>query len=293
MSGPAILAPTLLALGAAFCFALALILTQYGLRTVPSWRSPLYTIGGSMVLAWTAALLFVDWRSFDAGAAAIFAAVGCIFPVVVSILAVRSNERLGPAVAGAAGNVTPLFAVLFAVLFLGERLGWVQLAGLALVVGGVALMALRGGAGGRHWSVWVLGLPLAAAVIRGAVQPAIKTALAVWPEPLAAAAIGYSLSTVVIVSLVGRRALAAGPGDRRGVRWFLAVGLFNGTATFLLYAALGLGSIALVAPLVALFPLMAVVMSYLLLRDERLHAVGLLGILVSVAGVIFLLIGGT
>ena len=33
MSGPAILAPTLLALGAAFCFALALILTQYGLRT--------------------------------------------------------------------------------------------------------------------------------------------------------------------------------------------------------------------------------------------------------------------
>ena len=293
MSGPAILAPTLLALGAAFCFALALILTQYGLRTVPSWRSPLYTIGGSMVLAWTAALLFVDWRGFDAGAAAIFAAVGCIFPVVVSILAVRSNERLGPAVAGAAGNVTPLFAVLFAVLFLGERLGWVQLAGLALVVGGVALMALRGGAGGRHWSVWVLGLPLAAAVIRGAVQPAIKTALAIWPEPLAAAAIGYSLSTVVIVSLVGRRALAAGPGDRRGVRWFLAVGLFNGTATFLLYAALGLGSIALVAPLVALFPLMAVVMSYLLLRDERLHAVGLLGILVSVAGVIFLLIGGT
>ena len=98
---------------------------------------------------------------------------------------------------------------------------------------------------------------------------------------------------MVIVSLVGRRALVAGPGDRRGVRWFLAVGLFNGTATFLLYAALGLGSIALVAPLVALFPLMAVVMSYLLLRDERLHAVGLLGIFVSVAGVIFLLIGGT
>ena len=143
--------------------------------------------------------------------------MGCIFPVVVSILAVRANERLGPAVAGAAGNVTPLFAVLFAVLFLGERLGWVQLAGLALVVAGVALMALRGGAGGRHWSVWVLGLPLAAAVIRGAVQPAIKTALAIWHEPLAAAAIGYSLSTVVIVSLVGRRALAEGPGDRGGV----------------------------------------------------------------------------
>ena len=41
MTGTAILAPGLLALGAAFCFALALILTQYGLRTVPSWRSPI------------------------------------------------------------------------------------------------------------------------------------------------------------------------------------------------------------------------------------------------------------
>ena len=105
------------------------------------------------------------------------------------------------------GNVTPVFAVLGAVLFLGERLGPGQVAGLAMVVGGVALLALRGGAGGRQWPVWVLGLPLAAALVRGAIQPAIKTALALWHEPLAAAAIGYTLSTVVILLLVGRRAL--------------------------------------------------------------------------------------
>lgn len=282
----------ILALGAAFCFALALILTQFGLRTMPSWRSPLYSIGGALVVAWLAAILFVDWRSFNLDAALIFAAVGCIFPVVVSILAVRSNERLGPAVAGAVGNVTPIFAVLGAVLFLGERLGLLQLAGLAMVVGGVALLALRGGTGGRHWSVWVLGLPLAAALVRGAIQPAIKTGLALWPEPLAAAAIGYALSTVVIVFLVGRRALREGPAIRSGVLWFLAVGFANGTATFLLYAALGLGSITVVAPLVALFPLMGVVMSWIFLRGEQLHAIGLLGIVVSVAGVILLLVGG-
>ncbi len=284
-------AAALLALAAALCFAVALILTQYGLRTVPSWRSPLYTIGGSMMVAWLAAFVFVDWRSFDWQAAAIFAGVGCVFPVVVSILAVRGNEALGPAISGAAGNVTPLFAVLAAVLFLGERLSWLQLGGLVLVVGGVALMALRGGAGGLRWPVWMLGLPLAAALVRGAIQPAIKAGLALWHEPLAAAAIGYSLSTVVIVSLVGRRALAAGPVDRVGLLWFLGVGMSNGMATFLLYAALGLGSIALVAPLVALFPVMTVVLSYLFLRNERLHAVGLFGIAVSVVGVVVLLRG--
>lgn len=288
---PGQLAPALLSLGAAFCFALALILTQYGLRTVPSWRSPLYTIGSSSLGAWLAALPLVDWSGFDWTAALIFAAVGCVFPVFVSILSVRSNERLGPAVAGAAGNVTPLFAVLGAVLFLGETLALGQLAGLVLVVGGVALMALRGGTGGRRWSIWVLGLPLAAALVRGAIQPAIKSGLALWHEPLAAAAIGYTLSAVVIVSLVGRRALASGPADRTGKLWFVGVGLSNGLATLLLYAALGLGSITVVAPLVAVFPLIAVIMSYLFLHDEKLHAIGLLGILISVVGVIVLLVG--
>jgi drug/metabolite transporter (DMT)-like permease len=281
----------LLALAAAVCFALGQVLIQFGLRTVPSWRSPIYSIGGSAVLAWIFALAFVDFRQLRLDAAAIFAGVGLIFPVVVSILSVRSNEKLGPAVAAAVGNVAPLFAVSAAIVFPGERPTPGQLAGLALIVAGVALIALRGGAGRRRWPVWVLALPLSAALIRGAIQPAIKTALALWPEPLAAAAIGYTLSTVVILLLVGGRARRTGPADRRGVLWFTLVGVFNGAATFLLYAALGLGSITLVAPLVALFPLLAVVLSLLLLRGEQLHALGLLGIAISVGGVILLLLG--
>jgi drug/metabolite transporter (DMT)-like permease len=128
-------------------------------------------------------------------------------------------------------------------------------------------------------------------MVRGAIQPAIKTGLALWHEPMAAAAIGYTMSTIVILSLVGRRALREGPADREGVWWFTGVGVFNGAATFLLYAALGLGSITVVAPLVAVFPLIAVVLSFFFLREERLHAMGLLGIVVSVAGVILLLTG--
>ena len=286
MSGAA-----LLALAAALCFAIALILTQYGLRTMPSWRSPLYSIGGSMIVAWLMAAIFVDPAGFNLKAALIFAGVGVVFPVMASILSVRANEKLGPAVAGAVGNVSPLFAVLGAVVFLGEHLGLVQAAGLALVVAGVALLALRGGAVGRQWPLWVLLLPLSAAVVRGAVQPVIKTGLGLWHEPMAAAAIGYTLSTIVILSLVGRRAWREGPAHRAGVGWFTAVGMFNGSATFLLYAALGLGSISVVAPLVAVFPLIAVVLSFFFLREEKLHALGLAGIVVSVGGVILLLTG--
>ena len=59
--------------------------------------------------------------------------------------------------------------------------------------------------------------------------------------------------------------------------WFTGVGVFNGAATFLLYAALGLGSITVVAPLVAIFPLIAVGLSLIFLRGEQLHVVGLAG----------------
>jgi drug/metabolite transporter (DMT)-like permease len=281
-----------LALAAALLFAVALILQQYGLRTIPSWRSPLYSIGTTMVVGVALAVIFVDPAGFQPRAAMIFAAVGLIYPVASSILSVRSNERLGPAIAGAVSNVTPIFAVLGAVLFLDERLGIGRLMGLALVVVGVALLALRRGAGHRQWPLWVLVLPLTGALVRGSVQPAIKTGLALWPDPMAAATIGYIVSTAMIILLVGRRAVRAGPADRRGVLWFVGVGLCNGGATFLLYAALGLGSITVVAPLVALFPLIAVVLSLVFLREERLHALGLLGIAVSVAGVILLLVAG-
>jgi drug/metabolite transporter (DMT)-like permease len=283
----------ILALAAAFCFALAQILIQFGLRSVPSWRSPLYTIVSCTVVAWLAVPFFIDWHEMNLRAVAIFAAVGFIFPVMVSILTVRSNEKLGPAVAAAIGNVSPIFAVLGAVLFLDERLKPLQAAGLALIVAGVMLLALRGGAGGRKWPLWVLALPLAAAFIRGAIQPAIKTGLALWHEPLMAAAVGYTSSAIVIVALVGRRALREGRADPKGVRWFIGVGAANGLATFFLYAALGLGSITLVAPLVAVFPLIAVALSWLMLKGERLHALGLLGIVISVTGVIALLLGGT
>ena len=84
-------AAALLALAAAACFALGQVLIQFGLRTVPSWRSPIYSIGGSAVLAWAFALFFVDWRLFQIEAAAMFAGVGLIFPVLVSILSVRGS----------------------------------------------------------------------------------------------------------------------------------------------------------------------------------------------------------
>ena len=90
---------------------------------------------------------------------------------------------------------------------------------------------------------------------------------------------------MVILSLVGRRALAAGPPDRIGRLWFVGVGMSNGTATFLLYAALGPGLDRRGGAAGRRLPADRRGAELSLLRDERLHAIGLLGIVVSVAGV--------
>jgi drug/metabolite transporter (DMT)-like permease len=107
-------------------------------------------------------------------------------------------------------------------------------------------------------------LPLAAAVIRGAVQPVIKLGSERWPSPFAAVVIGYTISFAVLV-------FAAFVHDPKLVRRFDrrgAVGLCNGLAVLSLYAALGHGPVALVAPLVASYPLVTLLLSFVFLKHE-------------------------
>ncbi len=280
----------LFSLGAAAFLGAGLIASQYGLRHAPAWRAPVYSVpisalGVALTTPWT-----IDLAGWNTEAALLFAAVGAVFPVAVSFLTVESNARIGPSLTSALGNVAPVFAVLGAVLFLAESLSWGQAGGLALVVGGVVLMALRGVGVAASWPTWILALPLLSAFVRGAVQPAIKAGLALWPDPWAATLIGYTVSSVVALALTHRRRRAAGPPDRRAVLWFCVQGLLNGTSTFLIYAALGIGSIALVSPLVATYPLFALAFGVAMLKSERPGPRALAGILVSVAGVIVLLL---
>ena len=67
----------------------------------------------------------------------IFAAVGLVFPAVLTILTFASNRALGPVVTGALGNLSPLLSVAVAVLLLHEPLRPLQFAGLVVAVLGV------------------------------------------------------------------------------------------------------------------------------------------------------------
>ena len=285
-------AAIVLALASAVCFGAALLLTQLGLRDLSPLAGAAVSIPSSTLLMICAAPIVLADGMGPWAAVPIFAAVGLLFPGVVTLLTFEANRLLGPVVTGTLGNLAPLFAVAIAVAMLGEPLRPARLAGLIAIVAGIMIITSSGRAETPRWRSWALLLPLAAAAIRGLVQPSVKLGLEIWPSPFAAALIGYLVSSVIVLSaarLQTGRFVAKAPA--RSLLWFAGVGLCNGLAVLLMYAALANGPVTLVSPLVATYPLVTVAGSVLLFG--RLHGGSRLAfaVILTVSGVVLLLAG--
>lgn len=168
----------LLALSAAILTALALVLTQFGLRSLDPLTGASISIPTTALLLLGIAPLTVDFRNWHAGSVTIFALAGVIFPVAVTLLTFASNRQIGPTLTGALGNLSPLFAVGLAVVLVGEVPTWLQLIGAFVIFLG-AIILLSGRTIEHHpAALWIFGLPVAAAFLRGIVQPVVKIGLA-------------------------------------------------------------------------------------------------------------------
>lgn len=245
------------------------------------------SIPSATLLFWCASPVMLGAHPWNWHGAAIFAAVGLFFPATVTLLSFEANRRMGPNAAGAIGNLAPLFAVVFAVLMLGEDLRLTQALGIAAIVIGV--MMISGPGRSAAWHAAAIVLPLTAAAIRGAIQPAIKAGLMYWPDPVAAVLVSYTVSTAVALAIVlSRRERGFKP---RGIAWFAVVGFCNGLAVLALYAALGEGPVTLVSPLVAAYPLVTLALTYVFLRREEPSWHVVAGVGATVAGVVLLLAG--
>jgi drug/metabolite transporter (DMT)-like permease len=280
-----------LALCSTFLFGAAFVLTQLALRWIPPRVGAAFSIPTATLLFWSLAPFLIKPAEVDVKAAGLFACVGLLFPAAVTLLNFESNRLMGPNIAGAIGGLAPVFALLLALLLLGERLRVLQLFGLAAIVAGIVLM-YRG-----QWhafaakSPWLFALPLGASAIRGLVQPVIKLGLEHWHNPIAAVVVGYTVSSAVLIltAVLSGQTLEHG-FDRRGALWFAAVGLCNGCAVLSMYAALGHGPVTLVSPLAAAYPLVTLLLSFAVLKRERIDAPLMAAIAGTVGGVVLLLI---
>jgi drug/metabolite transporter (DMT)-like permease len=287
MTGVAII----LALASAVGYGLGLTLTQLGLRDVSPATGAAISIPTSALLFVAAAPVGLAGTTPVWSALPIFVAVGLVFPAAATLITFAANRRLGPVITGSLGNLAPVFAVLLAFVLLGEPLRLGQMLGLAIILAGVLALTGPVGRAQAGWASWYLALPLVTAALRGFIQPVIKLGLAVWPSPFAAVLVGYLVSAAVVLTALRLRTGRWRPqANARGLAWFAGVGVCNGLAVLLMYAALARGPVAVVSPLVATYPLVTVAASALARHavDNQLRAT--LGAALTVVGVALLLI---
>ena len=136
----------LLVAGNCLCYAFFLVLLRPLLARLP-WRT---VVAGVFVTGGTATLLVslptlasVDWRSVHGATWLAIAYVG-VFPTAGTYaLNTWAVRRSSPSVAAAFTTLQPIFTALLATFYLHESFGWLQAAGLALIVSGLAVVSRR------------------------------------------------------------------------------------------------------------------------------------------------------
>ncbi len=281
-----------LAIAAAIFLGSGVVITQFGLRTVHPLSGAAISIPSFTVCFVLLSPILLRGESVVWSAVPIFAAVGLVFPVLLTIVTFASNRALGPIVTGALGNLSPLLSVAIAVVALHEPLRSLQFVGLVTSVTGALILTVNRTADMRDWRTWALLLPLAASVLRGVIPPVIKIGLALWPNPLAGSLVAYIVSTATVLTIerirTGRFMTQA---PLSGRLWFALNGILNGVGTLLLYLALGAGPVTIVAPIYATYPLATVALSAIVLTHVRVTFRLLLGTALAVGGVVLILAG--
>ena len=273
-----------------FGFGAGFVLTQFGLRWMPPWVGVAISIPSSTLLFWCLAPFFVDPSAGNLKAVVLFACVGLVFPGAAALLNFESNRLMGPNIAGALSSLTPVFAVILAIIILGERVRVPQLLALAALVVGISLM-YRVHVTLSARSLWLMALPVASSAIRGVIQPVAKLGFAWWPNPIAAVVVSYTVSSaVLIVAAITRGGGAVPDIDHRGALWFAAVGLCNGLSVLAMYGALASGPVTIVSPLIAGYPLVTLLLSRAFLAKDEVSPQMIAGVGGVVSGVVLLLV---
>jgi drug/metabolite transporter (DMT)-like permease len=285
-------AAILLAFASATFLGAGVVTAQLGLRTVEPLSGAAISVPSFTLLFLLLSPLLlagepVVWRGLP-----IFIAIGLFFPASLTFLTFASNRALGPVITSTLGNLAPLFAVALAVVLLHEPLRPLQFAGLVLAVAGAVIITVTRPRDLGHWRSWALLLPPGGALIRGVVPPIVKLGLDIWPSPLWACLVGYIMSSLVVLIVQRiRKGSFVAEAPKSGLFWFAVTGISNGFSALTLFAAVRKGPITLIAPLVAIYPLVTVILSAIMLKHVAITRRIVAGTALTVVGVALVLAG--
>lgn len=287
-SGHQDLSAILLGCGAGALFAAGTVAIRHAFSAVPdpALCAAVATTVGFFVVLLAAACTAGGGHRIDVGQLWPFALAGLLAPGASNILFTAAVHAAGPSRVSVIVGTAPLFAVVIAIIFLGEPIvTGVAIGALLIVGGGITFTGERD----RPTDFRGVGVFLA---IAATVLFASRDNLVRWLDgsstvaalPAAAAAI-FAAATFNIAY----RATVGGPlrwGQvRRGVVAFGLPGILSGLSNICLFEALERGRVSVVNPLVATESLWGVAFSVLVFGSRELIGRRLmLGALLVVAG---------
>lgn len=260
-----------LSLATAATWALVTQLQQRGLAAVDGRTGALIVVLSFASLFWLLAPFVIEWQWFATRAALVFALSGLVVPGLAQQFQMLSVEKLGPTLTAVVGAFAPVFAVIPAVLFLGESLNLQAAFGIALMVAGVILSVRAKTMAVGAFSLVLTWLAIGAAATRGLGQPISKFGLNELPEPFFATLV---MVTSAAAFITGAHMLRDRETIRfelsRGLLWLVAAGGILGTGFLLLYAALNVGDVVVVAPFIATMPIWVVLFDRFIFKHDKI-----------------------
>lgn len=275
----------------AVCFSIAHILIRRGLVESNAMTGSFISLTMSAVVLWCALPFFVPFSALWNPAALIFIAAGVFAPGIGRTLSYIGIEKIGVARSVPIANSSPIFASIFAVIFLGESWVLQNILGTLLVIGGVIFLSMTKPARGQ-WRKLDIIYPLIGAVAFGASTTLRKTGLGFIQIPLLGAAVTAGSAAIFSFTLLqiqgGREAFKL---TRRSACWLFPAGFFNTAAMLSVFFALSHGNVVIVEPLVSSNPVTTLLLTSIFLRDvESLTLRVFLGAALTVTGTILVVL---
>ncbi|MSP38319.1 MAG: DMT family transporter [Deltaproteobacteria bacterium] len=282
--------PQLVALASTAVYAAGNLYARVGLVHSTPLIVTLISLIVQTVVVWTILLARGGVPAIDSRALMIFIAVGAVLPIV-RLLSYIGIARIGSARSSSLRSTHPFFSAALAIAFLGEPAKHNVMLGTLLIVAGIFFTCWEPRENNVDAKPTDALYPLAAALMSGLIHPATRFALTGANQPIAYSAI------VGMVSLLCLSAYFVLTGQVRRDVWpsraalipFVTASLLETVGFLLFSAAVSLGPVVLIAPIMATTPMWVLLGSIILLRDlEKVTLRTALGSSAVVGGTILL-----
>jgi drug/metabolite transporter (DMT)-like permease len=277
--------PVLLALTAAFLYGVSAISSRRGIAHLEPQVAAIVSIGATACTYFATAPLWMrseDWFTLGFW---VFAANGLIHPMLSVYCWLEAIQRAGPTVASTLTATAPLFAALTAITFLDESITVTIALGTLAVVAGIIVLSW-GPVGFTSLMKVALVFATVAAMVRGLNHTVGRFGLGLMPNPMMA---GFVSCTVAFFGSLTMYRVRNGRFPRRvpraGLPYMALTGVIVCGGVTAMYSALGVGSVVVVSPLIATYPVFTLVMA-LALGMEKPSRRLLTGVALVIGGVV-------